>query len=112
MQAQEYEVQTIVARALNSLHIRVDVNPDYAASCDDKFTLYGSNNQSNYQSFSYKQVKTIRDDLISGDDYIDIVFTNLLEDLFYWLEINPGMGGTPYFLFEAFPYDDLNTQIE
>lgn len=95
----------LVARALPQLRIRLDINPNVASSLDEKIILYGGD----YQAYSYKQVKSIKDDSIPGDTYVDLTFTGLIEDLLYWLLINPGKEGAAYFFFKALSYKQVQS---
>lgn len=80
------------------LHVRLPIDPNEAQSLDDRFTLFGGDNVDDRQ---YEQVKTTSDDTVDGDDYVDLVFTDLIEGLDYWLEVDPGKEGEPYFAFES-----------
>jgi hypothetical protein len=59
---------------------------------------------------AYSQTKTVHDDLIEGDSYIDLQFTGLSRELSYSLRIVPP-SGTPYAIFEKIPYDKLNGYV-
>jgi hypothetical protein len=80
------------------LTVRLGVDPSARESIDDIFTLIGGTSPS---SATYRQTKTARDDAIKGDKYLDLVFTGLIPELKYWLEVDPGRDGTKYFGFSG-----------
>jgi hypothetical protein len=92
----------VLAKPLFSFYVRLPIDPADAASIDDKFELTSSDG-------SYRQVKTIRDDLIAGDRYVDLLFTKMRPDAKYSLQIDPGKEGDPYFLFKDIAYPKLAT---
>jgi hypothetical protein len=57
----------------------------------------------------YTQTLTGKDDLIKGDEYMDLKFTKLIPGLKYWLEVDPGGGGPKHMAFEAVPWADIKT---
>jgi len=94
----------IIRLVTYKLRIRLPINPDDAKSLDDRFTLKGGQDP---ESPTYSQTKSTQDDLIPGDSCTDLLFTNLDPDVDYWLEIDPGRGGTKYFAFEALPWSKI-----
>lgn len=82
------------------LYLRLPINPNDAASKDDKFKLTSTDGK-------YEKVLTIKDDQVPGDEYIDLVFNNLKMNQSYTLEIDPGKEGKPYKIFENVPFSDL-----
>jgi hypothetical protein len=86
-----------------TLHVRLEINPNDKATIDDKFTLIGGDPAAR----EYEQVKTARDDSVDGDDYLDLVYTDLLPDMPYWLEVDPGKEGEKYFAFENMPWSQV-----
>jgi len=83
-----------------TLHIRLPIDPEEAASKDDRFTLTSADG-------TYEKVLTVRDDAVEGDAFVDLVFDNLRQSAAYTLEVDPGAEGTPYALFEEVPYGEL-----
>ena len=88
-----------------ALAIQLDINPDEAASKDDKFTLYSTD-----EAKTYSQEKTIKDDKVDGDEYVDLKFTDLKPDLSYSLEVDPGEDGEPYYVFEDRSFGKWSSQ--
>ena len=84
-----------------SLYVRLGIDPNDAATKDDKFQL------SSTDGGSYQQTKTVRDDLVKGDRCVDLIFTGIRPDLKYSLKIDPGKEGEPYFIFEDLPYREI-----
>ncbi len=84
---------------LDAFSIQLDIDPDEAASADDTFTLFSTDSGQ-----SFKQTKTIKDDKVSGDDYVDLTYIGLKRDLSYTLEVDPGKEGDPYMIFENKPF--------
>ncbi len=80
-----------------SLYVRLPIDPNQAESVDDKFTLFGGRNVDDCE---YEQVQTTSDDIEKGDDCVDLIFKNLIPNLSYWLEVDPGKDGEKYFAFE------------
>jgi phage protein D len=86
----------------NKLIVQLGINPNDSETQDDKYTLYSTDD-----SKKYKQVLTVKDDKVPGDKLLDLHFTGIKTDLNYTLEIDPGMEGSPYNLFEDIPYEEL-----
>jgi hypothetical protein len=84
-------------------YLRIEIKPDEVAQLQEKFVLESSDG-------AYSQTKTVHDDLIEGDSYIDLQFTGLSRELSYSLRIVPP-SGTPYAIFEKIPYDKLNGYV-
>jgi hypothetical protein len=82
------------------LHVRLEIDPRQAEARDDVFRLIGDDG-------AYTQTKTIRDDQIPGDDYVDLKFDSLIRGLRYSLEVNPGAEGEPYLAFENLSWGQL-----
>jgi hypothetical protein len=85
---------------LPELYIRIPINPNLAESLDDKFKLTSADGK-------YKQVFTVKDDKIDGDDFVDLCFQNLKYSQKYTLEIDPGAEGSPYQVFEDLTYQNI-----
>jgi hypothetical protein len=95
------QLHTVRARPiLGEFCIRMNINPNDAKNSDKKFRLFSADN-------SIEQIKTIKDDAESGDDYVDLVFKNLPKSLMYSLEIDPGENGKPEILFKDTPYSKI-----
>jgi hypothetical protein len=62
-------VKPDVALAEETIWVRLDIKPDDAAKLNEKFELTGS--------AGYQQVKTVKDDLVQGDAYVDLEFTGV-----------------------------------
>lgn len=90
----------VLARPWVSLYLRLPIDPSVAASLDYRFELTGGGG-------SYRQAKTIHDDLVAGDGFTDLIFTRMRADWKYSLRVDPGKEGDPYFLFEDVPYPGL-----
>ncbi len=90
------------------LRLRLEIDPNEVSSVDDRFTLFGGKN---VDSRDYQQVKTTEDDLVEGDDYVDLCFTDLIPDLNYWLEIDPGKEGEKYYAFENEPWSRIKRMV-
>ena len=82
------------------LRIRLAIDPQEAASQDDRFTLKATDG-------SYEKTLTVKDDYLQGDAFLDLVFDNLKVNCRYTLEIDPGREGKPYTLFEDVPFMEL-----
>lgn len=83
--------------------VRLEINPADARTRDDRFTLRGTSGPC-----SYHQVKTVRDDQVVGDECVDLVFTGLVRNARYELEVDPGHEGSPYVVFKDLPCAEMN----
>lgn len=86
----------------NEFKAQFIVNPNDENNSDYRFILLSVDNN------KYKQEKTIKDDLTSNDDKVEIIFDDLDRELSYSLQVDPGNEGEPYFVFENRPYNDLS----
>lgn len=87
------------------LLVRFAIDPkDRARVADEKFTLLGGDTK---EEPKYKQTKTGKDDLVEGDDYLDLEFTGLIPNLKYWLEVDPGDSRPKYMAFEEVSWDQI-----
>lgn len=84
------------------LHIRFDLNPKEGSALDDRFVLIMK-----WQGNTYHQVRTVADDQVAGDDYVDIVFCSCRPEAEYSLQWDPGREGDPYFVFESLAFAEL-----
>lgn len=91
------------------LRIQLDFDPEDPETYDDKIILLGGDDP---DKPVYEQTKTIEDDAEKGDDVLDLVYTGLDPALSYWLRVDPGAEGDPYFVFENIAYDDLDNTSE
>lgn len=92
---------------LKNLELRVrmvDIDPKEKEHLDDRFTLYGGKSAG---ARTYEQTLTVKDDATPGDDCLDLVFTKLIPDLSYWLEVDPGQQGAPYHVFENLAWEQI-----
>lgn len=76
------------------LKINLEIDPNDSSSYDDKYTLFSTD-----KNDSYKQTLTVKDDKVPGDDKITLEYTDLIDDLNYTLEIDPGIDGETYNVF-------------
>jgi hypothetical protein len=86
------------------IRVRIPIDPKKASSRDDKFKLVAKSDPNTVES---EELRTVKDDLIEGDAYVDLVFAQGLPDRLYSLEIDPGNEGDPYWMFEDTPASDL-----
>ncbi len=66
------------------------VDPHDPERKNDKFTLYSTDLQQ-----TYEQTKTISDDAVANDNTLELIFTDLDENLSYTLELDAGDGSPP-----------------
>lgn len=83
--------------------IRLAINPANNLFGSDKFILSSTDG-------SISITKTVADDLIPGDDYLDLLFENLDTSLNYKLEQIDGSSGDSYTYFKSFSYGALGVQ--
>jgi hypothetical protein len=82
------------------LVIRLEMEPGKKAGEDDRFVLSGADG-------SYRMEKTVKDDQIPGDQYLDLHYSGLRPKKKYTLQAIPAGGGNPETVFENVPYEDL-----
>ncbi len=85
---------------LTTLRVRLDIDPSLASSQDDAFRLFSSDG-------AWEQRRTIVDDLVPGDAWVDLAFEGLDPARSYSLEVDPGADGPPYLVFEDVPRAEL-----
>jgi hypothetical protein len=85
------------------LLVRLLIDPSTPPS-EQRFKLIGGEDVDSPQ---YTQTLTGEDDLIKGDDYMDLKFTKLVPDLKYWLEVDPGGDSGKHMAFEAVAWADI-----
>jgi hypothetical protein len=81
------------------LQLRLDTWALEAKQAEDKFTLRADDG-------SWTQTRTVKDDLVDQDQWVDLEFTGLDAAKSYTLEVDPG-DGSPYPLFEGVPFVEL-----
>jgi len=86
-------------RRPRNLYVRLDIDPKDVATHDDKIILTGSD--------GYRCEKTVKDDQVPGDDYVDLLFTGLYEGERYTLQVLETPDGSPYSIFQDVPYEEL-----
>ncbi len=86
----------------STVRFRFEIDPEDEDTKDDTFTLFSTD-----EDHSYEQSRTIKDDKIGGDAFIDLEFTGLREGLSYSLKADPGAQGKTYFVFEKVSYTEL-----
>jgi hypothetical protein len=84
-----------------TISLRLNINPTEEQSQDDVYILFSTD-----AAQTYRQEKTVKDDQIPGDEYLDLRFTGLRSNLSYTLEINSGKEGKSY-MFENRPFKEL-----
>lgn len=93
------KVTLVVAPPPGEVLIRFDIDPKEAGG-DDRFVLATGDGK-------YKQERTLKDDQVAGDKFVDLRFTELKKNGRYTLEHDPGKDGTKEKVFEDIPYADL-----
>jgi hypothetical protein len=91
---------TEVTHSVPKLYLRLAIDPAQPDSQDDKFTLKSTDGQ-------YTKTLTVKDDLVQGDQFTDLVFDNLKMSQNYTLEVDPGAEGSPFKLFEDVPLQEI-----
>lgn len=86
------------------IRVRIPIDPEKASSRDDKFKLVVKSDPDTVEA---EETRTVKDDLVEGDECVDLVFSQGLPDRLYSLEIDPGKEGDPYWMFEDTPADEL-----
>ena len=84
------------------LHVRLPVDPKKAESWDDRFIL-----AIDFRGQRTEVVKTIKDDKVPGNDFLELVYPRMPAGARYTLIVDPGPEGRPYKLFENLRYEDL-----
>jgi type VI secretion system secreted protein VgrG len=81
---------------------RIYLGTEEASHQKDPFTLKSTNG-------AYVKVRTLKDDLIPGDAFVDLDYPDLLPDTSYTLEVTYGEDGSRAVLFEDVPCSALCT---
>ena len=79
---------------------RICLGTEEASHQKDRFTLKSSNG-------AYVKVRTLKDDLIPGDGFVDLDYPDLLPDTAYTLDVLYGEDGSRAVLFEDVPCSAL-----
>jgi len=86
-------------REKGPLWVRIDVTPEHAQQMGTLFVLTSSD-----QSIAITQ--TAKDDMVAGNETVDLLYEDLWKDLSYSLRIDDGPGASD-FLFDTVPYAAL-----
>jgi len=97
-------VEERVTETTYSVFVRLLIEPGESASVEDKFILIGG---SSISETKYEQTQTTTDDIVENDDSVDLLFTDLIPDLNYWLKVVPGEDAEEYFAFEKIAWAKL-----
>lgn len=82
------------------LVIRLDMDPGQAPNRGERFVLASADG-------SYRAEKTVKDDLVPGDRYLDLHYSGLHKQKSYTLQVIAAEGDTPETIFENVPYGEL-----
>ncbi len=96
------DTYTIRVRRLErlSLLIRLHIDPTGASRDEDRFVLESTDG-------SYRSTKTVSDDQIPGDDWVDLRYSGLRRNMSYTLRVVlPGVPKADV-VFEGVPYEEL-----
>lgn len=85
--------------AVADLKITLDIDPNDPEAQNDIFTLYSSEDEP-----KYKQMKTVKDDVDTTNDTMDLIFTDVDTSLMYTLEVDYGGNGAKEVIFENRSY--------
>jgi hypothetical protein len=77
----------------DSFTVRLHINPSSPESNDDTFILFTDDE-------SQKITRTVKDDKVPGDAFLDLFFSGIRKDKKYSLVVDPGKEGARYFVFE------------
>lgn len=87
----------------DKLHLRLNIDPADSSTLGEKFILVGVHGNVR----AYEQTRTTKDDVEEGDHFLDLIYTDILPDLTYSLEIDPGDGKAKQVCFEDVPWAQL-----
>lgn len=97
-------VTSVGGEGTSSFYLRILMNPEEAMKLEEKFILASADG-------AFTQIRTAADDLILGDNFIDLRFTDLPTDLAYTLKIE--IKDRPaYTVFKDVPFAKLNGFVE
>jgi hypothetical protein len=86
-------------RRAKTLWVRLDIDPANAGSVKERFELVGAG--------GYSQTKTVDDDMVAGDAYIDLKFTEIDPNQKYTLRVL-SEGGAPSIVFKDIGFGALS----
>jgi hypothetical protein len=92
--------ETVVVDGEDDLFIRFHIDPKGKSEIKDEFRLFSSDG-------AYDETKTIAKDAEVEADFVDLVFTRVLVDRDYTLEVTPTEGDV-YFMFSNVPFSELD----
>ncbi len=84
-------------------YVRIQLDEGEARQLEEKFVLSSTDG-------SFVQTKTVHDDLIEGDDYLDLQFTEVPKSLAYSLKVVPPTG-EGYFIYQGVDFADLDGYV-
>jgi hypothetical protein len=90
--------------ATSPFYLRIHMRPEEARKLQEKFILTSEDE-------SFAQTRTADDDLILGDDFIDLRFSDLPTDKSYTLVVET-RDAPPYPVFRNVPFADLDGFVE
>ena len=93
----------------DKLHLRLEIDPADASTVSEKFILIGLRGDARV----YEQTRTTKDDVEPGDRFLDLIYTGLIPDLDYSLEVDPGESTNTekHFCFEDVPWKELKKAL-
>jgi len=83
------------------LWLRFDINPARSVYHDHRFIVESTDG-------SYRQARTIAQDMIPGDEHLDLEYTGLDETLAYCVMVQSGTMDGPRYLLRNVPYTELD----
>ncbi|WP_395343628.1 PAAR domain-containing protein [Ningiella sp. W23] len=86
---------------LKSVIIRLNINPEIGSDIKDTFTLSSADG-------SYKESRTVKDDMMPGDEYLDLLYENLNPSLLYSLDHQYAVDGTTTQYFTNISYTAMS----
>jgi hypothetical protein len=81
------------------LKVRIPIDPAKEDADDDVYMLFSTDSAA-----TYSKTLSVRDDKIKGDNFLDLEFTDMVDDLKYSLKVLPGNKDKGYLLFEEQPF--------
>ncbi len=94
-----------------TLRVRLEIDPDEASSADDEFELFGlPPPRSRSVEFFPPVTKTVADDKLDGDEYVDLEFYGLFDGPLYTLKVST-QEDIPYTLFDGASLAELSDYL-